>query len=220
MIERSRVRIPAGAAGDFLLQGQLSVLTLISVSCVTAVAHKRSRSFCQKCRWQVTAKHAHTLSMWLCMKWHGAWSYDVHRTCAETAAVSCHRCKYTTSVDIQKGALKLVTHVEPTYESSESAQESSKSAQESGKQRYISHHQSKTAATNTSGSQCHAFSALVAHNIAALRKWEQNGMTFVSSHHSSGAVWKSRWPSWAVRPNEPSGFRGRKELLNRVTTCP
>ena len=42
--------------------------------------------------------------------------------------------------------------------------------------------------------------------------------------HSSGTVWESRWPSWAVRPNEPSGFRGRKELLNRasalVTTCP
>ena len=41
---------------------------------------------------------------------------------------------------------------------------------------------------------------------------------------SSGAVWESRWTSWAVRPNEPSGFRGRKELLNRasalVTTCP
>ena len=40
----------------------------------------------------------------------------------------------------------------------------------------------------------------------------------------SGAVWESRWTSWAVRPNEPSGFRGRKELLNRasalVTTCP
>ena len=40
-----------------------------------------------------------------------------------------------------------------------------------------------------------------------------------------GAVWESRrWTSWAVRPNEPSGFRGRKELLNRasalVTTCP
>jgi len=33
-----------------------------------------------------------------------------------------------------------------------------------------------------------------------------------------------RWTSWAVRPNEPSGFRGRKELLNRalalVTICP
>ena len=56
---------------------------------VTTVACKRSRSFCQKCRWQVTAKHAYTLRMWLCMKWHGAWLYGVHRTCAETAAVSC-----------------------------------------------------------------------------------------------------------------------------------
>ena len=41
---------------------------------------------------------------------------------------------------------------------------------------------------------------------------------------SSGAVWKSRWPSWAVRPNGPYGFCGRKELLNRasalVTVCP
>ena len=44
------------------------------------------------------------------------------------------------------------------------------------------------------------------------------------SSDSSGAVWESRWTSWAVRPNEPSGFRGRKELLNHasalVTTCP
>ena len=42
--------------------------------------------------------------------------------------------------------------------------------------------------------------------------------------HSSGAVWESRWTSWAVRPNEPSGFRGRKDILNHasalVTTCP
>ena len=35
---------------------------------VTAVARKRPRSFCQKCRWQVTVKHAYTLRMWLCMK--------------------------------------------------------------------------------------------------------------------------------------------------------
>ena len=27
---------------------------------------------------------------------------------------------------------------------------------------------------------------------------------------SSGAVRKSRWPSWAFRPNEPYGFCGRK----------
>ena len=35
---------------------------------VTAVARKRSRSFCQKCRWQVTAKHTCILPMWLRMK--------------------------------------------------------------------------------------------------------------------------------------------------------
>ena len=44
------------------------------------------------------------------------------------------------------------------------------------------------------------------------------------STHSSGAVWESRWPSWAVRPNEPSGFRGRKSILNHasalVSACP
>ena len=43
-------------------------------------------------------------------------------------------------------------------------------------------------------------------------------------NHSSGAVWESRWPSWAVRPNAPSGFRGRKAILNHasalVTACP
>ena len=42
---------------------------------------------------------------------------------------------------------------------------------------------------------------------------------------SSGVVWKSRWPSWAFRPNEPYGFCGRKATLNRarstlVTVCP
>ena len=37
---------------------------------VTAVARKRSRSFCQKHRWQVTAKHTYTLSTWLWMMWH------------------------------------------------------------------------------------------------------------------------------------------------------
>ena len=34
----------------------------------TAVARKISWSFCQKCRWQVTAKHAYALRMWLCMR--------------------------------------------------------------------------------------------------------------------------------------------------------
>ena len=37
----------------------------------------------------VTAKHSYTLRVWLCMKWHGAWLYGVHRPCAETAGVLC-----------------------------------------------------------------------------------------------------------------------------------
>ena len=76
--------------GNLLLQGQLSVLTLISVYSVhprvTAVACKRSRSFCQTCRWQVTAKHACTLRS---TRWrdtvHGCMVYT---ELAETAAVS------------------------------------------------------------------------------------------------------------------------------------
>ena len=44
------------------------------------------------------------------------------------------------------------------------------------------------------------------------------------SGHSLGAVRESRWPFWAVRPNEPSGFRGRKAILNHasalVSACP
>ena len=39
--------------------------------------------------------------------------------------------------------------------------------------------------------------------------------------HSSG---ESRWTSWAVRPNELSGFRGHKAILNHasalVSACP
>ena len=67
-------------------------VTLISVFFhprVTTVAHKRPQSVCQKCRWQVTAKYACSLRMWLCMKWHGVWLYGVHGTCTERAAVSC-----------------------------------------------------------------------------------------------------------------------------------
>ena len=39
----------------------------------------------------------------------------------------------------------------------------------------------------------------------------------VGSAQSSGAVWKSRWPSWAFRPNEPYGVCGRKATLNPVS---
>ena len=49
---------------NFLLQSHLCTLTLIWCLFhphVTAVARKRPRSFWQKCRWQVTPKHAYTL---------------------------------------------------------------------------------------------------------------------------------------------------------------
>ena len=49
---------------NFLLQSELCVLSLIPCPlnpCVTTVSCKRPRSFWQKCRWQVTLKHAYTL---------------------------------------------------------------------------------------------------------------------------------------------------------------
>ena len=64
VIERLRVRIPAGAAGEF--SSPDSTLCADSfILCpfhprVIAVARKRPRSFYQKCRWQVTPKHAYT----------------------------------------------------------------------------------------------------------------------------------------------------------------
>ena len=64
---------------------------------------------------------------------HGCMVYT-ERT--EMAAVSCgtSRCKYTTSVDIKKRAIKkLFTHVE--------SHASAVSLLESGEQRYISDHQ-------------------------------------------------------------------------------
>ena len=60
--------------------------------CVIAEARKRSRSFCQKCRRQVTTKHTCTLCTWLWIKRHSKLVHDcmvVHRTFAETAALSC-----------------------------------------------------------------------------------------------------------------------------------
>ena len=91
---------------------------------VTAVAHKRSWSFCQKYRWQVTAKHTCTLHMWLCIKWrdlvHSCMAYTAE--CAKTAAVplgtshvtTMQRSKGITLMYIQIRAIKkaAVTHSE------------------------------------------------------------------------------------------------------------
>ena len=48
---------------------------------VTAVAHKRFQSFCQKCRWQVTPKYICGFAWTDEVTWHGAQLYGVHRTC-------------------------------------------------------------------------------------------------------------------------------------------
>ena len=93
---------------------------------VTAVARKTPRSVCQKRRWQVTAKHAYTLRMWLCMKWHGAWMYGVHITHRDGNSFmwhqTCQRCKYTTSL-WKKRKREAIHSCRITCERSESARE-------------------------------------------------------------------------------------------------
>ena len=94
----------------WLLSATLSLMSRC-VDCCPPRCHVR-------CRWQVTAKHTCTLRIWLCMKWHGPWLYGVHKTCAQTAGVSCgtsHASAVSTPLRwIFKNALykKLFTHVE------------------------------------------------------------------------------------------------------------
>ena len=89
---------------------------------VTAVAHKRSRSFCQECKWQVTVKH-------VC-----AWCMVVSVWCTQNLRLDsssfmwhqpCQRCKYTTSSRwIFKNALLKASHsCRITCKRSESARE-------------------------------------------------------------------------------------------------
>ena len=52
-----------GRSGRRIFFSRVCVLTLIRCPfqpSVTAVARKRPRSFCQKCRWQITPRHAYT----------------------------------------------------------------------------------------------------------------------------------------------------------------
>ena len=73
-----------------------------------ATACKRSPSFCQKCRGQVTAKYACALCMWLCMKWHGSWLCGVRRTCRDGSSFMWHQpCQHYWA--IQAGLLTRLT---------------------------------------------------------------------------------------------------------------
>ena len=64
--------------------------------------------------------------MWLCMKWHGAGLYGVHRTHQDGSSFMwhqlCQRCKHTTLVNIEMCYINLFTHVE-SYASAVSAWE-------------------------------------------------------------------------------------------------
>ena len=85
---------------------------------VTTVACKRSRSFCQKCRWQVTAKHAYTLPMWLWMKWHCnlcmvEWCTQNFRRNGSISRGTSHattteRYQHTTSLDTNNTRCKML----------------------------------------------------------------------------------------------------------------
>ena len=98
---------------------------------VTVVARKRSRSFCPKCRWQVTAKHAYTDLTYVAELHEVTWcmvvwcTQDLRRDgCSFMWHQPYQRCKYTTSVDIQKTRYKASHSCRTTCERSESAQES------------------------------------------------------------------------------------------------
>ena len=109
-----RVWIPAGAAGEFSSLGSTFCADSFWYPfhpCVTAVARKRSWPFCQKNGGGRLQLNMHALYvLWLCMKWHGTWVYGVHRTRWDGSSFMwhqpCQRCKYTTSVDIQKRTIK------------------------------------------------------------------------------------------------------------------
>ena len=91
MIKRSLLQVPAEAARWFSSPGSAfctdSYFGICSTPVWSQLHIKRSWSFCQKCRWQVTARHMYTMHVASneVTLLTGAWLYDVHRTCAKMA---------------------------------------------------------------------------------------------------------------------------------------
>ena len=128
-----RFESPQESRENFLFQGKLSVLLNESYfgypfhPHATSLAHKRSLSLHQKCRWLVTAKHTCTLPVWLWMRWH---CQLVHGCIVYTKLVlrwekfqfqvalamqqpnSAVRCQYTTLVDVIFKKLAEQIHVQ------------------------------------------------------------------------------------------------------------
>ena len=100
-------------AGEFSYPGPTLCADFYFDICPSLCYHsssKRSRSFNQKCRWQVSTKQACTLFMYLRIELlSAAWLYGAHRMCTKMAAVSqgtgCvaikQHYKYTTLLNIQ-----------------------------------------------------------------------------------------------------------------------
>ena len=97
MIERSLVLVPAGAAGEFSSLWSTfcadSYFGILSTPVLPQWHVKDPGHFCQKCRWQVTAKQTCTLRMWLCMMGCGmVHGCMVHRTCARSSFTWLQPC--------------------------------------------------------------------------------------------------------------------------------
>ena len=130
MIKRLWVRIPAGVAGELSSPGSTSCADCyFGIRSTPVLARKRSRSFCQKCRWQVTGKHTCMHLTYVAL--HGVtWCMVIWcpQNFAETAAVSCgtsHASAVSAPLQrIFKTALYKTSHsCRITCECSESAQE-------------------------------------------------------------------------------------------------
>ena len=125
---------------------------------------------------------------------------------------------------------KVVLYYTVSYYDDYSVQTNWQSTSRGDRMRWLSHEVDRKQTTSTTTSFCSWIDWVGKVDFPTPCK--QLWATFITSpafffffpSYSSGAVWESRWTSWTVRPNEPSGFRGRKDLLNRasalVTTCP
>ena len=110
MMERSKVRVPVQGSSPRRSGGR-SLFSGVNFLCwllfrysfqpyVTAVTRKRSRSFCQKCRWRVITKHTcfdwSVIVNWCMVEWcsqnlhRKGSSFTWHQPCNNEIALSIH----------------------------------------------------------------------------------------------------------------------------------
>ena len=70
LTERSQVRVRAGVAGEFYSLGSTFCADSFVSICSTLMLlqqNVKNQSFCQKCRWQVTAKHTYMYPIYVAL---------------------------------------------------------------------------------------------------------------------------------------------------------